>query len=502
MSGRGKKAGQTYHGDLFVLGPKSGSSKVSNTAPPQTVGHGQPALSSKKSKTTMKTSTSLGAAEKAGVSWETVAVETDMADLVAGIEGCDNEGDHERAEGLLCGAVKTLRSTRAKPDTVAWLSLLHLVKRLPLLFSSSDHVREALCSLLKRDVRESFKSKGNSLVSVLAANVLYTAYQDIAPWPDQFLKVYIEDAMGERLWVDHPECKLFTDNILTAFNTVLPQGIRSGEESGGLACPSPPTGSSSGSRTPTRPDEEVQIIDLPINREPVEESGVVPRYNQAEIEAMVTTIVKEQINRRSQGQQSENITKNFIRFLTFACGLVDIRLTVANKLEMWLINPKISRAAQELLRSVCLNCNTHSDKDVEVMILLIKQRLKKHSSTLFLSCLRELCVAHQENLTTILKHTIFNELSQSRNPNNMQLLGVMFQVRYFCSFHLQFFTSQSQVDKEKAASALANVFLELLLQKDCYLRALRILLREIVRCVRQDINLQIFCHYLMNTSLR
>ena len=60
----------------------------------------------------------------------------------------------------------------------------------------------------------------------------------------------------------------------------------------------------------------------------------------------------------------------------------------------------------------------------------------------------------------------------------------------------------SQVNSEKAASALANVFLELLLQKDCYLRALRILLREIVRCVRQDINLKIFSDYLIKTDLR
>ena len=71
----------------------------------------------------------------------------------------------------------------------------------------------------------------------------------------------------------------------------------------------------------------------------------------------------------------------------------------------------------------CCHCCVNS----QVMVLLIKQRLKKHTSTLFLSCLRELCVAHPENLSTILKHTIFNELSQSRNPNNMQLLGVMFQ---------------------------------------------------------------------------
>ena len=32
-------------------------------------------------------------------------------------------------------------------------------------------------------------------------------------------QVYIEDALGERLWVDHPDCKSFVDNILTAFNT-------------------------------------------------------------------------------------------------------------------------------------------------------------------------------------------------------------------------------------------------------------------------------------------
>ena len=61
----------------------------------------------------------------------------------------------------------------------------------------------------------------------------------------------MEDAMGERLWVDQAECKLLTDNILTAFNTLLPPALsREGEV--GPACPSPPTGGSSGSRTPTR----------------------------------------------------------------------------------------------------------------------------------------------------------------------------------------------------------------------------------------------------------
>lgn len=39
-----------------------------------------------------------------------------------------------------------------------------------------------------------------------------------------FLQVYIEDALGERVWVDRADCKGFTDNIVTAFNTNVPKG--------------------------------------------------------------------------------------------------------------------------------------------------------------------------------------------------------------------------------------------------------------------------------------
>ena len=111
--------------------------------------------------------------------------------------------------------------------------------------------------------------------------------------------------------------------------------------------------------------------------------------------------------------------------------------------------------------------------------------LSKPNINLFLTCIKELSVAHPNNLATLLKHTIFNELSNARNTNNMSILGVMFQAA-----------------PEKAAGALASVFLELLMQKDCYLRALRILLREIVRCLRHDINLVVFCECLMTDRLR
>ncbi len=148
---------------------------------------------------------------------------------------------------------------------------------------------------------------------------------------------------------------------------------------------------------------------------------------------------------------------------------------------MWVMNPKVSRAAHELLLAVAMNCNTHTPMDVEVIGQFAKLRFKsKPNVNLYLQCVREITTSHMENLPALVKHTIFNELSNARSTSNMAVLGVLFSA-----------------DGDRAASSLASVFVELLLQKDCYLRALRALLREVVRALRGDINLQAFCLQLM-----
>ena len=93
------------------------------------------------------------------------------------------------------------------------------------------------------------------------------------------VKVYIEDAIGERVWVDHPDCKGFVENICTAFDTKMPssnlffsQGSKpSSDSTGGPGRESPGPGgqcggsrSGSGSATPTRPgtDDDSQVINF------------------------------------------------------------------------------------------------------------------------------------------------------------------------------------------------------------------------------------------------
>lgn len=166
--------------------------------------------------------------------------------LLDEIEAAELEGNDDRIEGVLCGAVKQLKVTRAKPDSTLYLSLMYLAKIKPNIFAT-EGVIEALCSLLRRDASVNFKAKGNSLVSVLACNLLMAAYEEDENWPEIFVKVYIEDSLGERIWVDSPHCRTFVDNIQTAFNTKMPpksvllqgEGARSGGELGAGSSPHP-----------------------------------------------------------------------------------------------------------------------------------------------------------------------------------------------------------------------------------------------------------------------
>ncbi|XP_014664125.1 PREDICTED: integrator complex subunit 1-like [Priapulus caudatus] len=411
--------------------------------------------------------------------YEAIAIEVDPIYLVDETLEAHDAGEEEKVEGLLCGAVKHLRANRTRPDSAIFLGLMLLVKERPSIFNA-DIVLEAFCSLLRRDVSYSYKSKGNVLVQTLACNILMAAFQDEDSWPETFVKVYLEDAVGDRSWVDNEDCKGFVENIKTAFNTKsLPKNLQ--QPSDGIKSYDTPP---SGSPIPVDEDKttDVHSFDGSSGTVPgdTHNATVLPRYNflQDEVETTVLDVVREHLMRR---QPVDAVSRNVLRLLVVTCGIGEVRLLAAQRLEMWLQNPKLMRPAQDLLMAVCVNCGQHSQQDVELISSLIKIRLKtKPLINHYMMCFRELLNQHSDNVSTILKHTIYNELSTARNPNNMGLLAVIFQ-------HFP----------DSAAKLLSQVFQDLLMNKDDYLRALRALLREIVRALRHDINFPVFCQGLM-----
>lgn len=235
------------------------------------------------------------------------------------------------------------------------------------------------------------------------------------------------------------------------------------------------------SHSPTATEEDdngLSSLNLPGDKEKTEFS-VSPRYAHCtdNIEQIVLDVVKEQLNRR----QLDSITRNFLKLLSSTCGFVEIRNIVVSRLEMWMHNPKILKPAQELLVYVCYNCISHTQRDVEIISQLVKMRVKGKVINLYINGVREMIGLHPENLSTIMKHTIYNELSTSRNSNNMPVLGVMFQST-----------------PDSSAKLLAEIFQDLLMNRDDYLRPLRSLLREIIRVCRQDLNLITFARTLIS----
>ncbi|KPP72873.1 integrator complex subunit 1-like, partial [Scleropages formosus] len=408
-----------------------------------------------------------------------VPIEVPPAVLLDEIEAAEAEGNDERIEGILCGAVKQLKLTRAKPDITLYLSLMYLAKIKPNVFAT-EGVIEALCSLLRRDASINFKAKGNSLVSVLACNLLMAAYEEDENWPEIFVKVYIEDSLGERIWVDSCHCKTFVDNIQTAFTTRMPPKsmllqTETGRSGGDLSA-----GSSPHPSTPDEDDTQTELLIAEEKLSPEDDGQVMPRYEELaeSVEDYVLDVLRDQLNRR---QPMDNVSRNLLRLLTATCGYKEVRLMAVQRLEMWLQNPKLTRPAQDLLMSLCMNCNTHGADDMEVVSNLIKIRLKpKVLLNHYMLCVRELLNAHRDNLGTMVKLVIFNELSNARNPNNMQVLHTVLQ-------H----------SPELAPKFLAMVFQDLLTNKDDYLRASRALLREIIKQTKHEINFQSFCLGLM-----
>ncbi|KAJ8037540.1 Integrator complex subunit 1 [Holothuria leucospilota] len=405
-------------------------------------------------------------------------LEVPPRDLVEKVLEADAKEDDKLIDVLLCGALQSLKTSRAKPDPSLFLGLMYLAKTKPMLFET-ETVVEAVCSLLRRDVSVSFKSKGNPLVAILACNILMHAFLYEENWPEIFVKVYVEDAVAERVWVDHPKNQEFVNNIITAFGTKpIPKHLSVMVDPAKSA-----TTPTEGGGSPSRQQEDMDVV--PTSSLGLEEGTDSPTENitnrftliKERIETYIVSNLRDQLTRR----QAMDIPRSLLRLLTTACGLIEVRLMAAQKLELWLEKPKLTRPAQELLLSLCVNCTTHTPKDVEIICQLFKMRVKtKPLINHYLLAIRELLAQHPEYLSTFLKHLIYNELSTSRNPNNMALLTAIFQ-------H----------SPERAAKVLASSFQTLLMKRDDYVRAVRALFREIVKTLRYDINFPTFCLSLM-----
>jgi integrator complex subunit 1 len=213
---RNKKSKIQHSSDsLFILGKNPERKREAATVPI--------APSSKKPKLGLASHTSAPASSSsssAGAdSWEdAINAECENFDLISSVLQATDQQDSDKIVSLVCSAIKSLSSPKTKNDSVLITSLLYLAKIRPHIFGN-DKISAAMSSLLKTDNQHAVRltMKNNSPVFAMAANLLSRGNFDKKKWPESFIKMYIDDAVNERLWVDLEECSFFTDHISKLF---------------------------------------------------------------------------------------------------------------------------------------------------------------------------------------------------------------------------------------------------------------------------------------------
>ncbi|KAH9642292.1 hypothetical protein HF086_009656 [Spodoptera exigua] len=412
-AGRGAKSKAPQHPqDIFALGSKS---TVVVSRDPEKRNIHKPSTSGVERKREPSGFGSQPPSKRARIGSPAEAVggtslEVDPVDLVPNVLQALDTHNSDKLLGLLTGSIRLLKSQRSKPDPILCMGLLYLTKIRPNMFAH-ETVTQSLCTLLKREQGAAFKNKGNPLVYILACNMLYAGHRESNNWPDIFIKVYIEDALNERCWVECSWCKCFVENVVTAFSTKQPPShlIPTDNTLGTMS----PSGSGSPLMGSTEEDPDNMELEYSVYPSPI-------------------------------------IT-----------NLPQIRMISASRLEAWLHSGKLWRCAQELLAYVCCNCDAcgpTAARDHEVLAQLARMRLKT----------KPLQAAYQACLSVV-THTIYNELSNVRSPNNMAVLAALIQAQ-----------------PQQVPAAMADTYQELVLRPEDYLRPLGALTREVVRAARAD----------------
>lgn len=204
---RGKKSKLQHSSDFFALGKNDNRKREASTS-----ASSQLPSTSKKTRVVPPGTATSSPTEN----WEdAIGTECENSvDLISAVLQATEQQDSDKIVSLVCSAIKSLSSPKSKNDPVLVMSLLYLGKIRPHIFAN-DNITSALISLLKVDPQHSVRhtTKNNTTVFVMAANLIARGHFDKKKWPESFIKIYIDDAINERLWVDSEECSFFTDHI-------------------------------------------------------------------------------------------------------------------------------------------------------------------------------------------------------------------------------------------------------------------------------------------------
>ena len=367
--------------------------------------------------------------------------ETSAQDFLKEFTQADSD---TRRDNILLNGLRTLKFSKSKPDITLVTSFMFIAKDKPQTLSSPK-VFEMILNFLKK---ETFK-KQSPVLHIFISNLILEILSKSSDWPELIAHHYIDDAMGDRVWIDLPSCRKFVLNILTAFghNSTL---IRNEIE------------------------EQEQSLSSQANSEFIYPSCEVNlRFTPAVLSSIKKYVVTS-VNEALQKRQMVSIPKSLSMFLRIACCYPELRLTISKHFEIWLGGLKPSKPLTDLLNTLVSVCEAPEDTDT--ITTLVTMRLK---SPQYIAAM-QILVKTKENLALCFKQVVLNELSLRKNQStNIPLLQMMFKNH-----------------SDECARQLAFICQDMLVKQDDVLKPLKQLIRDLARQVKQDFNFLI-----LSTSL-
>ncbi|CAJ0569295.1 unnamed protein product, partial [Mesorhabditis spiculigera] len=248
-----------------------------------------------------------------------------------------------------------------------------------------------------------------------------------------YAQAFLSDCLGDRNWVDKSHCAELVSLILKRFNTRFPDAAAYKLTNGEVVAPDWTPDTNVPDKFPANVEgigeAERDRLRVQQKKKAQEAGGDV---DEAAIEAALpplrVNITEDVLTylRRWWELKSDTPARPFLRTMAAFCGVPEVRLAAAQRLDAWLQNPKTLRQAFELLLRVGANIADATDPtDNEVLRTLLKMKsLKsKQVQTVFLGFLGALS-SNEANMRTAINLIVWNELGQphERATHNLPIL--------------------------------------------------------------------------------
>jgi len=146
-------------------------------------------------------------------------------------------------------------------------------------------------------------------VAALVVCLLMKGLQEQRQWPESVAWAFVEDAAGERTWVDLDEARPLVENITASFCTKQPNKLLL------------PSEISLGRSESPGSDDEAASGRKEVAGEKMDTGPISKRFREEVIEAIVMETVREHLSRR---QQPDAVGRNLLKLMAATSGLPEV----------------------------------------------------------------------------------------------------------------------------------------------------------------------------------